>query len=234
MRHSEQSNKEYTMKKILNVAVAVAAVVGCSSVLAQKAGSFTVELGVTNLKPKNPSGPLSAPAFPNTTSDVTDDTQPTGAVNYALTDNIVISVPLGLGFKHDIVGSGRAAGFGKIADVRALPITAIAQYRFGSPEATIRPYVGLGATYAKFYKARGTAALTALTNPGGTPTTLTIGSKFAPTLQAGVVFNFGSKYYANATYMKTMLDPKTTLSTGQFIDSELDPDVISLSIGMRF
>jgi outer membrane protein len=234
MRPTVNTKTQITMKTFLNVAVAAAAVLGCSVAMAQKAGSFSAEVGVTNLKPQNPSGPLSAPAFPNTTSDVTDDTQLTGAVNYSVTDNIVINLPLGLGFKHDIVGSGRAAGFGKIADVRALPITTVAQYRFGSADAMFRPYVGAGVTYAKFYKARGTAALTALTNPGGPPTTLNIGSKFAGTVQLGAVLNFGGNYYANAVYMKTFLSTQTKLSTNQTIDSKLDPDVITLSVGMKF
>ncbi len=214
--------------------IALAILAAASTAYAQKAGTISLEAGVTQLSPQVTSGDLSAPAFPNTKADVSSDTGLTGAANYMATDNIAVNVPLGLGFKHTITGAGRAEGFGKLAEVRVLPITVLAQYRFGQASSQFRPYLGAGLTYAKFYKATGSAALTALTNPGGTPTTLTVESKLAPTVQLGLLFGINEKWFVNAHYAKTFLKTKTNFSTGQTQDIKLDPNAFSLGVGYKF
>lgn len=216
----------------LSIAAALLVAAGCAS--AQKAGTISVEVGITKLAPQVTSGDLSAPAFPGTKADVSSDTGLTGAANYMVTDNIAVNVPLGLGFKHDITGASRAAGFGKIAEVRALPVTVLGQYRFGEASSKFRPYLGAGLTYAKFYKEKGSAALTALTNPGGTPTTLSVGSKLAPSVQVGMVFNINDKWFVNAHYVKTFLTVQANFSTGQTQELKLNPNAFSASVGYKF
>ena len=48
-------------------------------------------------------------------------------------------------------------------------------------------------------KARGSGKLTALTNPGGNPTTFDIDNKFTYTAQVGVAMNFNEKWFADVT-----------------------------------
>jgi outer membrane protein len=220
--------------KHTRICFAIALLTSVSGAWAQKAGTISLEAGVTQLAPQVTSGDLSAPAFPNTKADVSSATGVSGALNYMVTDNIAANVPLGLGFKHDINGAARAQGFGKLAEVHVLPITLLAQYRFGDAEAQFRPYLGAGLTYAKFYKETGSAALTALTNPGGSPTTLSVGSKIAPTIQIGALFNFSERWFVNAHYAKTFLKVTTTFSTGQTQDITLNPNAFSLAIGYKF
>ncbi len=220
--------------KITHISIAAALLVAAGYASAQKAGTVSIELGVTKLAPQVTSGDLSAPAFPSTKADVTSATGLTGAANYMVTDSIALNVPLGLGFKHDITGASRAAGFGKIAEVRALPITVLGQYRFGDASATFRPYLGAGLTYAKFYKETGSAGLTALTNPGGTPTTLSVGSKIAPSFQVGAVFNINDKWFVNANYVKTLLKVNVSFSNGQTQELKLNPNAFSAAVGYKF
>jgi outer membrane protein len=213
----------------------LAALLACSgAALAQKAGSLSVSVGVTQIAPDVTSGNLSAPSFIGTTVDVTSNTQLTGAVNYALTDNIVAHLPLGFGFKHKVVGTGAIAGVGTIGTTKALPITLIAQYRFLDANSTFRPYAGAGMTYARFYKTAGTAALTAITNPGGPATTLSFKSKFAPTIQLGAIYNINEKWYLDASYTKTFLKTRGTLSTGQTLNATLNPDGYTFQVGYKF
>jgi outer membrane protein len=134
-----------------------------TTAFAQKAGTWSASLGVTQISPDVDSGNLTAPSLPGTKVDVSDNTQLTGAVNYSLSDNIVIHLPLGLGFKHNVVGAGAIAGVGTIGTTKALPITLIGQYRFMEANAQLRPYVGGGLSYVKFYKTHGTAV------PAGQP-----------------------------------------------------------------
>jgi outer membrane protein len=227
-----------TMKNHKAVA---AAVVGAMSLFAaaaahaQSAGSVMLRAGVTRIDPNVKSGDLSAPSFAGTKADIKADTQPGAGLTYMVTDNIAVDVPLALPFKHEIVGDGAIAGVGKIGEVHALPITVMGQYRFLSPTSVIRPYVGAGVTYAKFYKARSTAVFTALT--GGTPsdpTTLDVDSKFAATVELGGTFAFNEHWFLDATVLHTFLKTTTTLSTGQTLDTKLDPTTVSLSVGYRF
>ena len=216
--------------------IAGAALLSCAGLAqAQSAGSWLVRAGVTHISPEVSSGDLSAPSFANTKVDVLADTQLSGGITYMLTDHWAVDVPLALPFKHDTVGAGAIAGVGKIGEVKALPVTIFAQYRFLEPQAKIRPYVGLGLTYAKFYKERGTAALNGLT--GGTPanpTLLSAESKLGLTPQVGVSIALNDRWFVDLAYYKTFVKTRNTLSTGQHIDIKLNPDVFAIGVGYRF
>ena len=221
--------------KCIALAGCVAGLFASGAASAQTAGSWLVRAGAVRIAPKVDSGDLSAPAFPGTKADVDSNTQFGGGITYMWTDNFAIDLPLSMPFKHDINGDGAIAGVGKIGETKALPITLMGQYRFLEASSPFRPYVGAGITYAKFYKEKGTAALTALT--GGTsanPTTLKIDSKAAATIQVGASFTFNERWFVDATVLKTFLKTTTTLSTGQTLDIKLDPLTTAVFVGYRF
>jgi outer membrane protein len=223
------------MKQHLKCIAVAAALLATGAVQAQSAGSWLVRGGVTQITPHVKSGDLSAPSLAGTKADIGSDTQPGGGITYMLTDHFAIDIPLATPFKHDIVGDGAINGVGKIGEVRALPITVLAQYRFLDAAAKFRPYVDAGLTYAKFYKERSTAALTALT--GGTPanpTTLSVDSKFALTLGVGASLMLNERWFVDAALTKTFLKTRTKLSTGQTLSTKLDPTAVMLGIGYRF
>ena len=215
--------------------VACGAALSALPAAAQTAGSVMVRAGATQIKPNVDSGALTPPSLPNTTANVRSDTQLSGAITYMVTDNWALDLPLSLPFKHEIDGDGAIAGVGKIGEVKALPITLLGQYRFLAPDAMLRPYVGAGLTYAKFYKAKSTAALSVLT--GGTPsnpTTLDVKSKLAATVQLGASFAIDKRWFVDAFVARTFLKTRATLSTGQTLDMKLDPNSYSLSVGYTF
>lgn len=221
--------------KCIALASCVAGMFASGAASAQSAGSWLVRAGAVLIDPKVDSGDLSAPAFPGTKADVDSSTQFGGGITYMWSDNVAIDLPLSMPFKHDINGAGAIAGVGKIGETKALPITLMGQYRFLEASSPFRPYVGAGITYAKFYKEKGTAALTALT--GGTssnPTTLKVDSKAAATIQVGASFTFNERWFVDATVLKTFLKTTTTLSTGQQLDIKLDPLTTAVFVGYRF
>jgi outer membrane protein len=223
------------MKTSIRLSLLAAAMALAGAAQAQTAGSWAVRAGVTNINPQVTSGNLSAPSLPGTQADVQDDTRLSGGVTYMLTNNLALDVPLALPFTHDITGAGAIQGVGKIGEVRALPVTALLQWRFGEPNAQLRPYLGAGPTYAKLYKARSTATLSALT--GGTPatpTTLSMESKLGLSLQAGVMLNINERWFVDASIVKTYIKTRATLSTGQTLDAKLDPVTVSIGVGYRF
>lgn len=202
---------------------------------AQAAGSYSVRLGATRIQPDVHSGDLSAPSLSHSQADIKADTQVGGGVTYMLTDHWAVDAPLALPFKHDIVGAGSISGVGKIGEVRSLPVTVFGEYKFLEPASQFRPSLGAGITYARFYKARGTAALTALTGgTPGTPTTLSVGSKLALSLDAGISMALTPRWFLDATIVHTFLKTRTTLSTGQTLDTRVNPNAFSLAVGYQF
>ena len=222
------------MKKTLKF-ICTAIVLGTGlSAGAQTSGTWLVRMGATNISPQVTSDNMTAPSFANTKTDVGGDTQLSGGLTYMYTDHFSVDVPIALPFKHKLYGDGAIAGVGQIGGVKALPFTVFGQYRFNQATSVFRPYVGLGLTYAYFFDESGSGALTAMTNPGGAATTLSVESKFALTPQLGFTYVVTEKWMLDASFSKTYLKTRTSLSTGQTIDTRLNPNVISLGLGMKF
>jgi len=125
-------------------------------------------------------------------------------------------------------------GAGQLGSVKALPVTVFGHYRFNEATSVFRPYVGIGLTYAYFYGETGSGALTATTNPGGPATGLSIESKWALTPLLGFSYVLNDKWMLDTSFSKTFLKNRTTFSTGQTIDTTLNPNTISLGVGMKF
>ena len=217
------------------IALLAAALLTAGLAQAQSAGTLIGRIGATSIQPNTKSGDLTTPSFPGTRADIGDDTQPTAGLTWMWTDNISFDLPLAAGFTHELTGAGAIAGVGKIGEVKALPITLLAQYRFLEPSAKVRPYVGIGPTYARFYKARGTSTLTGLT--GGSPanpTTLSMDSKFTFTAQLGVSVALTDTLGLDAAVMTTPLKTRATLSTSQTLDATVNPTSFSVGLTMRF
>ena len=222
------------MKLSLITGVAVAAAVVGGAAHAQSAGNWSVSIGANKIAPKVKSGDLSAPSLPGTKIDVKDATAGFATFTYMLTDNVALQTFLGGPYKHDIVGAGAIDGVGKIGEVRQVSPTVVAQYRFLEANSALRPYVGLGITYAYFFKEKGSGTLTALTNPGGPPTQVDADNAWGLSPQLGVVYAFNDRWFADLSVIKTFIKNTTHLSTGQSIEAKLDPLAVGLTVGYRF
>lgn len=223
------------MKTTAKLLLIPALLVCAAAAQAQSAGTWMVRAGGTTITPNVTSGDLTAPSLAGTKASINSSSKVSGGITYMVDDNFSIDLPLAVPFQHDISGDGAILGAGKIGDVKALPATLMAQWRFMGPKDTIRPYVGAGITYAAFYGAKSTSTLTALT--GGTPsnpTTLSIDSKWAATVQLGASFSMGGGWFVDACYTYTPLSTRTTLSSGQTLDATLNPSSVSLAIGFTF
>jgi outer membrane protein len=222
-------------KNVVKLLVAAGALAVATGAAAQSKGQFAVSVGANMLKPKVESGFISAPALPGSQGDIGKDTQPVAVITYGLTDNISVETAIGTPYKHKLYGSGAIAGTGQLGTVEALPAIALLQYRFFSPTAMVRPFVGIGLAYAMFQKETGSFAMTALTNPGGgTPTTFRVDNKWTYAGQLGLQFNISEKWFANAAYIKTKLSTDVHFSTNQTQHMKLDPDSYILSVGYKF
>src|SRR4051812_13772220 len=186
--------RNLTLLKILTLAGALA---GAAPVFAQSAGVWMAKAGFNNIAPHVSSGDMTAPSLPGTKTDVGSASALILTGAYMFTDHVSGELCLGLPYRHDLRGDGALNGVGKIGSVQQLPPTLFAQYRFMEPQSVFRPYAGLGLTYAYFRKETGSALLTALTNPGGAPTTLKVDNAWGITPQLGGTLAFDDKWFAD-------------------------------------
>ena len=212
----------------------VAAMTAASAASAQSAGTWMLKAGINKITPKVDSGDVSPPALPGTKADVGPDTQPILNVGYMYTDNISAELDLGLPYKHELTGAGAIQGTGKLGTAEVLPPTLFVQYRLFNPGAMLRPYAGLGLTYAYFQKETGSGQLTAILNTGGPAATYKLKNKFAASFQLGTTVAISERWFADVAVVKTLLKTKATYSTGQTQDMKLDPLAVSLGIGYKF
>jgi outer membrane protein len=224
--------KKHSTVKLLALAAAMT-LAGAASAQ-QTAGTWLGTLGVNKITPKVESGDVSAPAMPNTKTDVGSDTQPRFTIGYMITDNVSAELDLGLPYKHDLEGAGAIQGTGKLATAEVLPPTAFIQYRFLPANSMFRPYVGLGLTRAMFQKERGSGQLTAVLNPGGPGATFKLDDKWAASYQIGGTVKINEKWFVDASVIKTKLKTTAHYSTGQVQDVRLDPLAVNISIGYAF
>lgn len=222
-------------KLLLGAVAAASTFLATGSAFAQSAGSIVVYGGAAQISPHVESGDLTAPSLAGTKVDVKKASSFVGGITYYWTDNISIDLPISTPFKHDVVGAGAIEGVGKLGTVKSLPATLLAQYRFGDANSAFRPFVGAGVTYGYFFKPRATAVLSGIT--GGTPstpTTLSMKSRFGTTLELGGAFNVTKDWSASVSLTKTFIKTTGSLSTGQTIETTLDPVSIKFGVGYRF
>jgi outer membrane protein len=224
------------MKKqsVASILVAAAALVAAGGAHAQQAGTVSVKVGWNKIMPKVESGDLSAPSLPGSKIDIRSASALLLTVNYMITDDLAIEALGGLPYKHDIVAAGAVAGVGKIGSIHQISPTLLLEYRFLAADAPLRPYLGAGPTFAKFYGTKGSAALTAVTNPGGPPTTIGGDTEWGATVAAGGRYRIDSHWFVDAAVFKTFIKTKAQLSTGNEIHANLNPVSINASIGYTF
>jgi len=222
-------------KFLLGAASALATLLAAGSAFAQSAGSIVVYGGAAEIRPHVESGDLTAPSLAGTKVDVKKASSFVGGITYYWTDNISIDLPISAPFKHDVVGAGAIEGVGKLGTVKSLPATLLAQYRFGEANSVLRPFIGAGVTYGYFFKPRSTAVLSGIT--GGTPsnpTTLSMKSRWGTTMELGAAYNITHDWSASLSVTKTFIKTTGSLSTGQTIETTLDPVSVKFGIGYRF
>jgi outer membrane protein len=229
-------NHRLSARKSVSISAVLASLctLWCSQAAAQSAGAWLLKGGINTITPVVSSGNLSASSLPNTQVDIKSATSLIATATYMVTNNISIEAYGGLPYEHDVVGAGALANVGKVATIKQVSPTLFTQYRFMRAESVLRPYIGLGLTYGYFYDAQGSAALTAITNPGGPPTTLKAKAAWGLSPQIGLNYKLNSKWFMDASAVKTFLETTNTLSTGQQVDVKLDPISVNVSLGYQF
>ena len=222
------------MKKMVKLLSSAALLTFSAGVMAQEAGSIMVKAGYAYFDPIVSSDDLSPPSIPGVKVNVSPAHTEIITATYMFTDHLSAEFYGGIPLKHKISAAGSMQGAGVIGTVKQLPPTLFGQYRFLEANATIRPYLGLGITYVHFEDETGNALLTAITNPGGPGTTFTVKDAWGITPQIGFTAAINKRWFIDFSVNKSIVKTTTNLSTGEYINTRLNPVVSQISVGYRF
>jgi len=220
--------KKHFFLKAVFITTAISGLVYAPVSLAQ-AGDWLVRLRALQVNPNDSSGEVST--LPGSSVSVDSDTTVELDFTYFVTRNLGIEAILGTS-QHDINGEGSIAGLGKIAEVSTLPPTVTLQYHF-QPDATIRPYAGIGVNYTKFYDQQASSSLEGALGP----TSVELDSSFGLSAQVGVDIKFNRDWFINFDAKYIRMDTTATLNSGgviRTVDVDINPWFIGVGVGRRF
>lgn len=198
------------MKKTIGLVFIAAALVLSSAANADK-GDWLGRARIISIDPDASSGPV-------TGVDVSSETTVELDFSYFVTNNLALELILGTK-EHDVSLNGTNLG-----TVSHLPPTLTLQYHF-APQATFRPYVGVGLNYTRFYSSdlhlAGSSLHVEKDSWGGA-------------LQAGFDYQLSKNLFLNVDVKKIFIETDV-LSNGAFLTNlDIDPVVFGVGLGMKF
>ncbi|MGL6124104.1 MAG: outer membrane protein OmpW [Shewanella sp.] len=193
-----------------------------ASVSAHQAGGIIVRAGVAVVAPNESSDPVAI--FGE--FKVSNNTQVGLNFGYMLTDNIGIELLAATPFSHDV-----SLGGTKIAETKHLPPTLVLQYYFGDAQSTLRPYIGAGVNYTKFFDNKFTNDL------DGALTDLDMSDSWGLAAQVGLDYQVNKNWLVNGSVWYAKIDTDVKFNLGPdavTIGTDIDPWVYMVSVGYTF
>jgi outer membrane protein len=141
------------MKTKLSIALLTTSLLALSPVAH---ANFSVNVGAININPDNNTSAINEAATLGLKGG--SDTQLGITIDYAFNDQWVLELIAATPFSHDVNGSGGLAG-NKIANIKQLPPSLVAQYHFLDARYALRPFVGVGVNYTTFFDEQPSQAL---------------------------------------------------------------------------
>lgn len=202
-------------KNLMSLALAAAfvpVVANAQSALATE-GPWLVRVRATSMLNDNGNDPRLALGQ----VEVKDRWIPEFDISYFFTNNIAAELVLTWPQEVDVTLGGTGIG-----SVKALPPTLLLQYHF-MPDATFRPYAGVGVNYTRFSSQSFSIA--------GLDTS---SSSWGPAVQAGFDFKVAPRWYLNADVKYVWMNTDVSLNGAKLTTVDINPWLISVGVGYRF
>jgi len=211
------------MKKL---SLALVALMGLSGVAeAHQAGDFFMRAGTATVRPSASSDNVLGMGEFN----IDNNTQLGLTFDYMVTDNIGIELLAATPFRHK-VGLGPT---GKLATVRQLPPTLMAQWYFGDATSKLRPYVGAGINYTMFFDNKFND-----TGKGAGLSNLSVKNSWGAAGQVGMDYMLDKDWMLNMSVWYINIDTKVKFDSAtagrQSIDTKINPWVFMFGAGYTF
>ncbi|HHW7518599.1 TPA: OmpW/AlkL family protein [Mannheimia haemolytica] len=204
--------------------------------VAHQAGDVIFRAGAVHVKANSSSDAKSKAATGiDVDLEVKNNTQLGLTATYMLADNVGIELLGATPFSHKInakakvLESGTEVDLDRVVILKQLPPSLYAQYYFFEPTAKVKPYVGAGLNYTRFYHAKSVS-------PAVTDLSVKKHS-FGPVANLGVDVKLTDNIYFNAAAWYTRI--KTTAKfkaagADHEVKVKLDPVVLFAGFGVKF
>lgn len=186
----------------------------------QREGNWMVRVRAMYIIPEHESDANPAAGVPADAITLNKKVAPEADITYFFTKNIAAELVLTYPQKRKV----NLAGTGNIGSFKLLPPTLSVQYHF-LPDARIRPYVGVGITYARFSDVNLLGGALRLER-----------DHWGPTFQAGFDVPVGKATFVNVDVKKMSVESDVIVAaTGARLSRvEPNPWAVSLGLGWRF
>lgn len=218
---------------------ALAALVVSPTTFAQQDDKWRFRLGAINFYPDVNTSPVTTPSSGQLVGSGVGfdaDSQLNISVTYMMSQSFALEANISAPFEHNlsIAGLDRyGLNTTNLGEVKQISPGLSGLYYFGSPSSRIRPYVGAGFNYTKFFDdSLSTQARAELGAEG-----LELDEHFGFSARAGIDFRLGNGWFVNASAWRMSIDTNASFNSRFGIIStytEMDPWVYQLSVGHDF
>ncbi|WP_372759851.1 OmpW family protein [Pseudoalteromonas sp.] len=207
-----------------------------SSLLALSAAAqanVSVNIGAINVNPDNTHSAINENSAlglnPNS------NTQLGISVDYAFNQQWFLQLIAATPFSHDIHGAGGLAG-NKIANIKHLPPSLVAQYHFLDSSSAFRPFIGVGVNYTTFFDEQPSQALKTVL--GTADVEVKLEDSFGFVAQLGANYKIAEKWglHAMVSVMDIETDSTVYADGAQALTSsvKIDPVVAMFAVKYHF
>ncbi|MBB1332711.1 outer membrane beta-barrel protein [Pseudoalteromonas sp. SR44-5] len=193
--------------------------------------NLSVNVGAINVNPDNSSSAINED--PSLGLKGSSDTQLGITVDYAFNDQWVLELVAATPFSHEVNGAGGLAG-NKIADIKQLPPSLIAQYHFLESTSAFRPFVGVGINYTVFFDEQPSAALKTVL--GTDNVEVKLDNSFGFVAQAGFNYMLDQNWGVHAMVSIMDIETDATVYAGgkQALTSTVKIDPVVAMLGVKY
>lgn len=177
--------------------------------------AWVVRFGAHVVAPQSDNGHLAGMR-----SSISNDTKPTGSLEYLFTPNLGVEVLAALPFEHDIRLNGA-----RLASTKQLPPVIGVNYHF-MPDSTVSPFVGVGVNWTHFYDSKGRGALEG--------SHITIDNSWGGALHAGLDVKLSDRWLFTADIRWMNIESDVHLNGANIGKAKVNPLAYGLSLGYRF
>ncbi len=193
--------------------------------------NLSVNVGAINVNPDNSSSAINEAPTLGLKGD--SDTQLGITIDYAFNDKWVVELIAATPFSHDVNGAGGLAG-NKIADIKQLPPSLVAQYHFLDTSYALRPFIGVGLNYTTFFDEQPSQALKATL--GTDDVEVKLDDSFGFIAQVGANYKIDQHWGLHALVSMIDIDTDATVyaNGAKALTSTVELDPIVAMFGVRY
>jgi len=193
--------------------------------------NFSVNVGAINVNPDDSSSAINQ--APTLGLKGGSNTQLGITIDYAYNDQWVLELIAATPFSHDVNGAGGLAG-NKIADIKQLPPSLVAQYHFLDSRSAFRPFVGLGLNYTTFFDEQPSSALKGVL--GTNDVEVKLDDSFGFVAQVGANYKIDKKWGLHAMVSVMDIDTDATVYAdgAKALTSTVELDPVVAMFGVRY